>query len=179
MGNLHLPVTKAIRPLCVPIATTLAVFSVDSTAPHGPAAVLLLCLTTTPDYHCTLLPLTRIFPSRIECLSRVKAQQRYASIPYFSSFLRRCPKLRSHSRRCPHARPLLLSSLLLLLLDEASNGRNIWHCPLCASARACMPACMAAAPHQRSVRSAAAAGRQGKTIQANARRQPALTHPIG
>jgi hypothetical protein len=87
MGNLHLPVTKAIRPLCVPIATTLAVFSVDSTAPHGPAAVLLLCLTTTPDYHCTLLPLTRIFPSRIECLSRVKAQQRYASIPYFSSFV--------------------------------------------------------------------------------------------
>jgi hypothetical protein len=87
MGNLHLPVTKAIRPLCVPIATTLAVFSVDSTAPHGPAAaVLLLCLTTTPDYDCAL-PLTRIFPSRIKCLSRVKAQQRYASIPYFSSFV--------------------------------------------------------------------------------------------
>jgi hypothetical protein len=82
----HLPVTKAIRPLCVPIATTLAVFSVDSTAPHGPAAVLLLCLTTTPDYDCALPP-TRIFPSRIKCLSRVKAQQRYASIPYFSSFV--------------------------------------------------------------------------------------------
>jgi hypothetical protein len=41
MGNLHLPVTKAIRPLCVPIATTLlAVFSVDSTAPHGPAVAV-------------------------------------------------------------------------------------------------------------------------------------------
>ena len=46
------------------------------------AYLLLLCLTTTPDYHCTL-PLTRISSSRIKMSLSSKAQQRCASIPFF------------------------------------------------------------------------------------------------
>jgi hypothetical protein len=121
MGKLHLPVTKAIRPLCVPIATMLVVIL---WTPLHRMALLLLCLTTTPD--CDL---TRISsPTGSNVSLRLKAQQRYASLPYMlpslvRSFLPRYPKLRSHSQQRPHAEPLLSSLLLLLLLllDEASQ----------------------------------------------------------
>lgn len=75
MGKLHLPVTKAIRPLCVPIATMLVVIL---WTPLHRMALLLLCLTTTPD--CDL---TRISsPTGSNVSLRLKAQQRYASLPY-------------------------------------------------------------------------------------------------
>jgi hypothetical protein len=187
MGKLHLPVTKAIRPLCVPIATMLVVIL---WTPLHRMALLLLCLTTTPD--CDL---TRIFsPTGSNVSLRLKAQQRYASLPYMlpslvRSFLPRYPKLRSHSQQRPHAEPLLSSLLLLLLLllDEASQREEetsgtVHSAP--PRVRAYMHAwqqhCSTAAAlgPQRSSSGCGRAGsqagredRQGKTIQANARRQ--------